>query len=112
MPSLIALSVTQNNDVLLTLSVTEADGVTAQDLTDYTPPMIVKGSAYADDASGTTLGVGTGLTMVSETGGTLTALLTHEMLAQPVPLWYRLDLTDGLGNRTTSQNGPITVSPA
>ena len=111
MPSLIPLTVPQANDVTVNLTVVQADGSTPQPLGSYTPVMVVKASQYAPDASGTTLAVGTGLTVVSPSGGTLTAQFTAAMTAQPVPLWWRLDLIDGLGERTTAIEGPITVTP-
>jgi len=106
--SLIPLTVQQGNDVTVNLAVTTPDG-TAQNLSGYTLSMVVKGSAVASDASGVTLTTASGLTVVSAAEGTLTALLTHQVLAQPVPLWYRLDLVDGTGKRTTAIEGPIAV---
>lgn len=110
MPSLTPITVPQGNDVTVALSVTQADG-SPQDLTGLTPVMVVKPSAYAEDTSGTTLGAGTGLSVVSAAAGTLSALLPRTLLAQPVPLWFRLDITNGAGNVTTAIEGPITVLP-
>ena len=111
MPSLVPLTVPQANDVTVVLSVVQPDGSTPQPLGSLSPVMVVKASQYAPDASGTTLTAGDGLTVVSAAGGTLTALLTAAMTAQPVPLWYRVDLVDGLGERSTAIEGPITVTP-
>ena len=111
MPSLVPLTVPRGNDVNVALSVVEADGITPQSLAAYTPVMVIKASAYAPDASGTTLAAGTGLTVVSPGDGTLTALLSKAVLAEPGPLWYRLDLTDPMGNVSTAIEGPITVTP-
>lgn len=112
MPSLIPLSVMQNNDVTVSLSVVQSDGQTPQPLGSYTVTMTVKASQYAPDAQGTVLAVGTGLTVVSAPGGLLTAFLPRTLLARPVPLWYRVDLADGLGHITTAIEGPVTVSAA
>lgn len=111
LPALVPLTVPQGNDVTVNLAVVQADGVTPQPLGSFTLSMTVKASQYAPDASGTILRAGTGLTIVSAPGGTLTALMTAAMLAEPVQQWYRLDLVDGLGERTTAIDGPITVLP-
>ena len=111
MPSLVPLTVPQRNDVNVALSVVQADGVTPQNLAGFTLTMVVKASQYAPDASGITLGTGTGLTVASSSGGALTAMLSRAVLAQPCPLWYRLDLEDPMGNVSTAIEGPIAVTP-
>lgn len=112
MPSLVPLAVTQGNDVTVDLSVTQPGGTTPQPLGSLTPSMTVKAAATAPDSQGTVLTVGSGLTVSDSNGGLLTAFLPRTLLARPVPLWYRVDVEDGLGHVTTAIEGPISVSPA
>lgn len=111
MASSVVLSVLQNNDATVDLNVTEADGTTPQDLTGLLVSMVIKASDSAPDPTGTVLTPGTGLTITDVTGGTVTALLTEAMLALPATLWYRLDVTDGGGHRTTVMFGQLLVNP-
>ena len=109
MASQSVLSVPQGNDVTVDLYVLEDDRSSPQDLTGLTPQMIIKGYASAPDSGATVLGLSSGLTIVSLTGGTLTALLPRALLASPGSLWWRLDVTDGFGDHTTCIYGQISI---
>lgn len=110
MAAQVPLTVPQRNDAGVALSVFEADGVTAQDCTGLVPVMTVKSSRDTDDSRAVTLGIGSGLTWVAQSQGTLTALLDHSVTAVAGVMWWRLDLTDALGDRTTAMFGPLVVT--
>jgi hypothetical protein len=113
--SLTPLTVLQANDVAVNLAVLEEDGVTAQNCTGLTPVMVIKAGRWAGDTDPGTveLTTATGLAWTAQTAGTLTATLTHALLATPGRLWWRLDLLDGNtpAGRTTAMSGPFTITP-
>jgi hypothetical protein len=104
------ITVPQLNDVTVDLTVTGADGVSAADLTGLIPVMVVKPAALLDDARGVELTIGQGLTWIDQAQGTLSAFLSHTLLAEPGSQWWRLDVDDGSGNRTTALYGPLMVT--
>lgn len=110
MAAQVPLTVPQRNDAGVALSVFEADGVTPQDCTGLTPVMYVKASRDTDDSHAVTLGTGSGLTWGTQSQGTLTALLSHSVTAAAGVMWWRLDLTDSLGDRTTAMYGPLVIT--
>ena len=61
MATLMQITVPQNNDVTVGLTVFEADDATPQDCTGLTPVMYVKAGQNSDDSHATMLGLGTGL---------------------------------------------------
>jgi len=108
----IPLTVDQANDVTVTLAVYESDGVTPQDLTGMTVELVIKRGRRLSDVNATVLTVGAGLTVVSLPGGLLTAFFPHSTVtAAAGTFWYRLDVLDGSGGRTTAIDGILTVSP-
>ena len=114
MASRVCLTVVQNDDPTVSISIFQADGVTPMDITGLTPTVVVKASANVPDTdpSAITLTTSSGVTVVSEANGTLTAQFTHEMLARPGMLWWRTDLTDDDENRLTAVAGPLYVTAA
>jgi hypothetical protein len=111
MASQTVLSVLQNNDANVELDVTEDDGSTPQDLTGLIVAMFIKASDSAPDSTATVLTSGSGLTITNVTGGEVTAFLAEAMLAIAATLWWRLDVTDGAGHRTTVMYGQLLVNP-
>ena len=114
MASRVCLTVVQNDDPTVSISIFQADGVTPMDISGLTPTVVVKASANVPDTdvSATTLTTTTGVTVTSEATGTLTAQLTHEMLGRPGMLWWRVDLTDDDEDRITAIAGPLYVTAA
>lgn len=110
MAALVPLTLPQGNDVTVDLSVFEADGVTPEDCTGLTASMYVKAGPNSDDSHAAALTIGDGLLWVSQSAGTLTAALSHTILATAGVLWWRLDLLDGQENRTTAMYGPLSVT--
>jgi hypothetical protein len=113
MALLTQITVPQNNDVTVGLTVLEEDDATAQDCTGLTPVMYVKASQNSDDTRAVTLTLGTGLFWVEQNGGLLTAVLSHVLLAAAGNQWWRLDLTDASTppNITSPMFGPLTITP-
>ena len=113
MATLMQITVPQNNDVTVGLTVFEADDATPQDCTGLTPVMTIKASQNSDDSHAATLGIGTGLFWVEQNGGLLTAVLSHTLLAGAGNQWWRLDLSDGgtPPNITSPMFGPLTITP-
>ena len=113
MATLMQITVPQNNDVTVGLTVFEADDATPQDCTGLTPVMYVKAGQNSDDSHAVTLTVGAGLFWVEQNGGLLTAVLSHTLLAGAGNQWWRLDLSDGSlpPNITSPMFGPLTITP-
>ena len=110
--TLAPISVLQGNDVTVDLSVTEGDDTTPQNLAGLTPSLLIKPSSVSPDSAATaTLTTTSGLTVTDEAGGLLTALLSHTILAAAGTQWYRLDLTDTSGDRTTALYGLLVINP-
>jgi hypothetical protein len=78
-------------------------------LTLYTPKVIQKATAAALDSSGTTYGVGTGLTVVSAPLGQLKLTIPHANVGSPGVQWWRMDLVDGASDVFTVFYGPLTI---
>ena len=113
MATLTQITVPQNNDVTVGLTVFEEDDATPQDCTGLTPVMYVKAGQNSDDSHATTLGLGTGLFWVEQNGGLLTAVPSHVLLDNAVNQWWRLDMADGSlpPNITSPMFGPLTITP-
>ena len=110
MASRLDLSVLQGNDVTINLAVLEDDNATPQDLSGLTPSLLIKPGQSAPDADATaTLTVGSGLTITNPSGGLLTAFLARTVLAVACVAWWRMDLTDNTGDRTTAIYGVFTT---
>lgn len=112
MPTLLALSVIEDNDPTVDITVLQADGVTAQDITGLSPVLVIKPSADSPDSSGTTITTSGGLTVTDAVAGTLTAFIPHTLLESPGRQWYRVDVIDGGGDTTTVLYGPFTIIAA
>lgn len=111
MGTLVPLTVLQNDDVPVNLSVLQANG-TFQNCTGYSAEMIIKTSQNTSDTAPTSVVLGTetsGLTWASQASGTLTAELGTSVTGTPANLWWALHLYDGEGNRTTAMYGPLTI---
>ena len=103
------INVLQGNDATVNLGVLSDTGA-SQDCTGLTPVMTVKGYELAPDTGATQLTIGAGLAWVTQAEGTLTATLSHELLASAGSLWWRLDLLDDVGDRTTAMFGPLIIT--
>lgn len=107
MPTSSALTVDQGNAT--TLSGTVTSGGSAYNLTGVTLNMVIKASAAATDASGTTLSTTTGeISVVSAAGGTFSVTVPSTSVATAGQTWYRVDAVSG-GNTRTVIYGPLTV---
>lgn len=104
------LSVIENNDVTFNLSL-QLNGAPF-DVTSYTLSLVLKASASATDASGTTFAVGTGLTVVSAALGKVNWALPRTQTGTPGKKWWHIDAVDGSSNRTTIMLGNLTVVDA
>lgn len=101
------LAVEQNNDVLFTLHVTLNGSPFS--LTGYTPTIYLKATETTADGSATTFTTSNGLTVTNASLGYLTWAVPHSATATPGNQWWRLDVVDGSGNRTTLMMGNFTV---
>lgn len=112
MATLSPISVLRGNDVTVNLAALEDDGRTPQDITGLTPSLLVKPSSVSPDSAATaTLTVGSGLTVTDAAEGLLTAFLPRALLATAGTEWYRLDLADNGGDRTTALYGLLVINP-
>jgi hypothetical protein len=112
MATLAPISVLQGNDVLVDLAVLEDDGKTPQNITALTPSLLVKPQSTSPDTAATaTLTVGSGLTVTDAAEGLLTAFLPRALLSTAGTEWYRLDLADNGGDRTTALYGLLVINP-
>lgn len=97
MPRQRDLTLYQGNSDTLTLSVTADDTGLPLDLTGASDiKMVVKASADATDASGTTLSKLTGeISIVSAAAGTAIVAVPSSLTAAAGPFWYRVDVLPG-----------------
>jgi hypothetical protein len=101
------LTAYQGNDTPFPLQVTL--GAYPLNITGYTPKIVIKANSLATDASGTTYLTGSGLTVTSTKLGQLTFTLPHSAATTAGTFWWRLDVTDGSGNVTTSMYGNLYI---
>jgi hypothetical protein len=80
-------------------------------LTGYTPLAVLKASATATDASGTTFGIGTGLTYTFQTAGQFNWAIPHADTVPNGSMWYRVDVDNG-STLTTALYGNLVLIPA
>lgn len=109
MARLLPLTLNEDNDETVALTVTSPVTLT---VADCTFELLIKASADADDGEATTLTVGAGLT-VDTTAATattiaLTAAVPASDLAAPGRRFWRLDLLLS-GARHTCLYGPLTI---
>jgi hypothetical protein len=110
MALMINLSGYENNDSTFNLQVTENNYPLS--LSGLTPTIVVKANATATDGSGTTYGVGTGITIVNSLLGTLTWVLPHSATGTTGTFWWRLNLTATSGGAvTTALFGNLYILP-
>jgi len=64
-------------------------------LTLYTPLAVLKASATATDASGTTFTIGNGLTYTYEASGQFDWVIPHADTVPSGVMWYRIDIDNG-----------------
>lgn len=102
------LSVEQNNDRTFSLTLTvDSEPL---NITSLTLSLVLKDSRTATDASGTTYTAGSGLTVVSALLGKVSWALPHAQTGTPGMKWWRIDVVDGAGNRTTVMLGNLIIS--
>ena len=103
----IDLVVPEGNDVLYNISITD-NGVAAN-MTGFTPTVVVRDRSSSYPGT-TTYAIGSGLTWVSQSSGTLTLLLAHSATTASQPKMWRLDVTDGSGNVSTVMSGDLIIT--
>ena len=81
------------------------------DLTLYTPLAVLKASATATDASGTTFGIGSGLAWTYETYGQFDWVIPHSGTVPAGAMWYRIDIDNG-STLVTAMYGTLTLIAA
>lgn len=104
----VGLTVIQNNQVTLSLQVLKPPTLQPYDLTGLTLEFVLKASATATDASGTTITP----TVTDATQGQATVTIAGTSNATGGTLWYRLDVIDGSGNHVTAIEGPYVIQAA
>ena len=83
------------------------------DLTAYTPLAVLKASATATDASGTTYTIGSGLTYTYQTFGQFDWVIAHAQTTPSGVMWYRIDVDSGGGSTlVTALYGTMTLIAA
>ena len=80
-------------------------------LTPYTPLAVLKASATATDASGTTFTIGSGLTYTYETFGGFDWVIPHADTTPAGLMWYRIDIDNG-STLVTAMYGNLTLIAA
>ncbi len=107
MATWINLETPQGNDTTWNLQVMN-NGV-PMNLTSCTLTLYVKANNLALDSGATTYTVGAGLTIVNAPSGRLTFTQPHTAAQAKTPgtYWWRLDVTDGLGNVGTALDGNL-----
>ena len=113
MATTIAISVPQNNQLVLTIQVTlppAGTGVPGEpfSLAAFSLSMVVKASASATDASGTTYTP----SITSATAGMASLTIPGSGNAAAGTFWYRLDVVDGSSNHVTAAQGNYQVTQA
>ena len=98
------LSVPCNEDATLSLTVTQPESNLPYDLTNCTVTVVIKGSRYADDSTGSTFVC----TITDAVGGLATVTIPAASLLTTGSLWYRAEISAGL-NRVSPYFGPFTV---
>jgi hypothetical protein len=104
---MVNLEAYQGNDTSFPLQVTLNNY--PLNLTGYTPKVVVKASSIVADGTGTTYNVGANLVVTSTKLGQLTFTLPHSAATTAGTFWWRLDVTDGSGNVTTSMYGNLYI---
>ena len=103
------LSAVAGNDLKWHVAITY-NGETL-DLTPYTPLAVLKASATATDGSGTTYGIGTGLTYTFQTSGKFDWVIPHAATGTAGQMWYRIDVDNG-STLVTAMYGTLTLIAA
>jgi len=106
----IPLAVTAGNDENFYIDLT-LNGKPVS-LANLTPVVVRKASATADDGTGTTYTIGSGITILDSGLGKVKLTIPHAGLAAPGTEWWRCDLVDGLGTVVTALYGPLYIKAA
>jgi len=102
------LSAVAGNDLKWHVAITLAGE--ELDLTLYTPLAVLKASATSSDASGTTYGIGSGLTYTFRTFGKFDWVIPRANTVPSGVMWYRIDI-DTAAN-VTAMYGNLTLIAA
>lgn len=81
------------------------------DLTSYTPVAVLKPSATSPDSSGTTYGIGSGLTYTFAPFGKFDWVIPHSATTPSGQMWYRIDIDNG-SVIVTAMYGTLTLIAA
>lgn len=103
------LTAVAGNDLDWHVAITLA--AAALDLTPYTPLAVLKASATASDASGTTFTIGSGLTYTYKTSGRFDWVIPHALTTPSGVMWYRIDIDNG-STLVTAVYGTLTLIAA